>query len=413
MDGVVRLTKKIIDAAAPTGGAELWIWDADVKGLFLRVYKSGRKSFALKYRVGARQRIHTIGAVGAPWTVDLARKEARELLVGVANGGDPQARRVADRAALTVGDLIDAYLAEGPVDKPNKRASTWAIDRSNLERHIRPLMGKRRVDGLLPKDCAEAQRAIAIGKTRADQRTKARGRAIISGGPGTAARTMITLAAMFSWAQKRALIVENPARSVVRLKGERQERFLNAEEFERLFLALEAAERDGAIHFRHASIIRLLAYTGCRKTEILGLKWSEVDTDRQAIALPGPRSKTGAKRVPLSQQAMAELSLQPRSGDYVFPPLRNGAAAHTLGIQKSWSKVRTLAKLPDVRLHDLRHSFASIAVGAGESLYVVQRALGHKKATTTERYAHLRDDPVKAMVDRVGSLLDRTRKETV
>jgi integrase len=383
-----------------------------VRGLFLRVYKTGRKSFALKYRVGARQRIHTIGAVGAPWTVELARRAARELLVGLVNGDDPQEMRAADRAALTVGNLIDAYLSEGPVDKPNKRASTWAIDQSNLERHVRPLLGKRRADAVQPKDCAEVQRAIAVGKTKADIKTGVRGRAIVSGGAGTAARTMITLAAMFSWAKKRGLVAENPARSVVRLKGEPKERFLSPEEFERLFSALHFAEQQSVIHARHAAIIRLLAYTGCRKSEILGLKWSEVDIQRQAIALPGPRSKSGAKRVPLSQQAIAELQRQHRDREHVFPPLREGASQHTLGIQKSWNKVRNLAQLDAVRLHDLRHSFASIAVGAGESLYVVQRALGHKKSSTTERYAHLRDDPVRAMVDRVGDILDRARIET-
>lgn len=412
MEGPVRLTKRMIDSAA-SNGDEVWIWDAEVRGLFLRVYKTGRKSFALKYRVGARQRIHTIGAVGAPWTIELARKAAREMLVGLVNGKDPQELRAADRAALTVGDLIDAYLAEGPIDKPNKRASTWAADRSNLERHVRPLLGKRRADSVQAKDCAEVQRAIASGRTKTDIKTRRRGRAIVSGGPGTAIRTMITLAAMFSWAKKRGLIEENPAQSVMRLKAEPRERFLSSEEFQRLFAALDQAEAQAVIHARHACIIRLLAYTGCRRSEILGLKWSEIDFQRQAIVLPGPRSKSGAKRIPLSMHAVALLAAQQRLGHHVFPALRPGASGHTVGIQKSWGKVRTMAELDGVRLHDLRHSFASIAVGAGESLYVVQRALGHKKASTTERYAHLRDDPVKAMVDRIGDILDRSNRADI
>lgn len=409
MQSTVRLTKRIIDSAT-SNGSEIWIWDTEVRGLFLRVYKSGRKSFALKYRVGARQRIHTIGAVGAPWTIELARKAARETLVGLVKGNDPQEMRAADRAALTVGDLIDAYLAEGPIDKPNKRASTWAADRSNLERHVRPLLGKRRADTLRAKDCAEVQRAIACGKTKTDIKTRKRGRAIVSGGPGTAIRTMITLAAMFSWAKKRGLIEDNPAKSVLRLKAEPKERFLSSKEFQRLFASLDQAEEQGVIHARHACIIRLLAYTGCRRSEILGLKWSEIDFERQAIVLPGPRSKSGAKRIPLSMHAVTLLDAQKRLGDHVFPSLRAGVSGHTVGIQKSWDKIRRMAELDGVRLHDLRHSFASIAVGAGESLYIVQRALGHKKASTTERYAHLRDDPVRAMVDRIGDFLDRSSR---
>ncbi|MBU6407888.1 MAG: tyrosine-type recombinase/integrase [Alphaproteobacteria bacterium] len=408
MERVVRLSKRMIDAAVPADGGELWIWDAEVKGLFLRVYATGRKSFAIKYRTPqGRQRLHTIGPVGSPWTIELARKEALDVLVELTKGHDPQERRAAERGAMMVGTLIDAYLSEGPIDKPNKRGSTWVIDRSNLDRHVRPLLGQKRADAITAKDCADLQRAIAMGRTRADVKTRSRGRAIVTGGKGTAVRTMITLAAMFNWAVKRGFLAENPARNVTRLKLDRQERFLSSAEFEVLFSAIEACEQESSIHASHAAIIRLLAYTGCRKSEILGLRWSEVDADRGAINLPSVRSKTGAKRIPISSRALAIIQAQPQVSDHVFPALRDGASLHTIGLPKSWNKVRQRAGLGEFRLHDLRHSFASLAVGAGESLYVVQRALGHSKASTTERYAHLRDDPVRSMVERVGGMIDK------
>jgi integrase len=411
MGAKVRITKRVVDQAGPKGDEENWIWDADVRGLFLRVYTTGRKSFALKYRVGRRQRILTLGPVGAPWTIELARRRAREILVAIANGVDPQVERVAARDALTIAEIIDLYLSEGPIDKPTKRTSTWVVDRSNLDCHVRPMIGRRVANEVTQRDCAELQRAIAMGKTKADVRTKPRGRAIVSGGPGTAARTMVTLAAMLNWAVKRGFMVSNPAKGVPRLKSDRVDRFLSQEEFARLFRALKDAERENAIAPSHAAIIRLLAFTGARKSEILGLRWEEIDLQRSAIVLASSRSKTGAKRIPLPAQAIDILTALPREMAYVFPPLKLCSADHTVGLQKAWDKDRARSGLSGVRLHDLRHSFASIAVAAGESLYVVQRALGHKNITTTQRYAHLRDDPLLELVGRVAGVIDKAGGE--
>ena len=203
-------------------------------------------------------------------------------------------------------------------------------------------------------------------------------------------RTMITLAAMLSWAVKRGIAKSNPAKGVPKLKTERQERFLSTEEFAEPFKALREVEADGSVSPTHGMIIRLLAVTGARKSEIMKLQWSELDFERHASVLPESRSKTGAKRVPL-------------------PPLRSASTLHAVGLQKGWERVRTRAKLDDVRLHDLRHSFASMAVASGESVYVVQRVLGHKNITTTQRYAHLRDDPLLQMVGRVAGAIEAAK----
>jgi integrase len=214
------------------------------------------------------------------------------MLDAIANGGDPQVEPVAARDALTVAEIIDLYLREGLIDNPTKRTSTWVVDRSNLDCHVRPMIATRVANEVTQRDCTEFQRAIAIGKTKADVRTKPRGRAIVLGGPGTAARTMVTLATMLNWADKRGLIVSNPAQGVPRLKSDRVDRFLSQEELTRLFRGFKDAEPEYAIALSHDAIIRLLAFTGARKSEILSLPREGIDFQHSAIVLAASRSKT-------------------------------------------------------------------------------------------------------------------------
>lgn len=405
-----RITKRLVDATRPdANGGDIRIWDDELKGFVLRVRPSGAKSYQAFYRNGRSQRWSTIGKHGSPWTPETARVRAAELLRDAALGQDPHAQKLRRRADMTVAELIDAYLEHGPTDKPNKRASTWATDRSNLDRHAKPLLGKRQLSDLAAKDVAEFQRDVAAGKSFADIKTGMRGRAIVRGGTGTARRSVETLAAMFNWASKRNLMRNNPARQVEKFKSEAQERFLDEAEMTRLFTALAELVKERRLNPLHASVIRLLALTGCRKGEIVGLRWNEIDWDRRMIALPMLRSKNGAKRIPISNAAIDELKKLPRLDEQVFPAGKAGESPHIVGIQRSWDKVRARARLADVRLHDLRHTFASMAVDAGESLYVLQKALGHKRASTTERYAHLRDEPVHAMVDRLAARITNTQ----
>ena len=398
-----RLTKRLVDSAQPdVAGRDVRIWDDDLKGFVLRIRPGGSKSYQVFYRHGGAQRWSTIGKHGSPWTPETARVRAAQLLREAVAGVDPHVEKLRRRADMRVSDLIDAYLLEGPTDKPNKRASTWKTDRSNLERHARPLLGKKQLHDLVPKDIAAFQRDVAAGRSFVDVKTKLRGRAIVRGGPGTARRSVETVSAMLNWARKRKLLDANPAQDVEKLKTDPKERFLSAAEMEDLFMAMETLQAERRLNPLHASAIRLLALTGCRKAEIVGLRWQEIDWKRSSIVLPRLRSKTGAKRIPISSAALDELCGLDRVDDHVFPAGKPGESPHIVGIQGSWEKVRERAKLPGVRLHDLRHTFASMAVDAGESLYVVQKALGHSRASTTERYAHLRDDPVRAMVERLG-----------
>jgi integrase len=414
-------------------------WDAKLPGFNARRRQEGT-FYGLKYRVGrgrrARQRWYTIGRHGAPWTVETARIEAKRLLGIVADGGDPADRRDAAKAAITVAELCDRYLAAVPTLPTRrgapKKASTLATDRGRIERHIKPLLGQHRVDTITPRDVERFLRDVAAGKTKADVKTKPRGRAIVEGGKGTAARTVGLLGGIFSFAVAEGCRADNPVRGVQRYGDRKMERFLNAAELARLGAALAAAERDRAEAAAKArakgkpvseieafdpavAAIRLLLFTGARKSEILALRWEHVDFALGCLRLPD--SKTGAKVVPLGAPALALLKSLPRveGGAYVLPGERDGA--HYVGLPKAWERIRDAAKLPGVRLHDLRHSFASIAAAGGDGLVMIGKLLGHADTKTTARYAHLAENPVKAAANRiaktVAAALDGTRGKVV
>jgi integrase len=212
------------------------------------------------------------------------------------------------------------------------------------------------------------------------------------------------LAAMLEWAihPDRKLIPANPAKGVKLLKGGKRERFLSEAELAKIANALAVMEAEHRLSSTATAAIRLLLLSGCRKAEILALRWEWVDVERGCLRLP--ESKTGAKVVPLGAAAVKLLAGLPRRGDYVLPAA--AGAGHYSGLQKDWERVRARAGLAGVRVHDLRHSFASFAVADGNSLYLIGKVLGHKQARTTEIYAHLADDPIRAVADRTSARID-------
>ncbi len=202
---------------------------------------------------------------------------------------------------------------------------------------------------------------------------------------------------MLEFGVGRTLIPSNPARGVPLLKGEKKERFLSGPEVARLADTITAMELGGAISSMAAIAVRLLLLTGCRKTEILTLEWDWVDTERRCLRLPD--SKTGAKVVPLAMAAIELLNGISREPNSVFVLPAATGHGHYVGLQKEWERIRAQADLNGLRLHDLRHSFASFAIASGHSLFLVGKVLGHKQARTTEGYAHLGADPVLAVAD--------------
>jgi integrase len=241
---------------------------------------------------------------------------------------------------------------------------------------------------------------IAAGKTAVDEKTGFRGRAIVKGGKIAANNTITLLSSMLSFAVARGLMADNPVRGIKKYRARARERFLSQAELARLGETLTTAEQEG-VNPCAITAIRLLLLTGCRKNEILSLQWDWVDFERGVLRLPD--SKTGAKVVPLGQSAIEILRSIPRKADspYVIPG--SDGSGHFVGLQKVWERLRARAGLDDVRLHDLRHTYASVGAASGESLYIVGKIVGHKQQATTQRYAHLADDPLRKAADRISS----------
>ena len=394
-----KLTKSTIDGAAPKE-ADYFLWDGELKGFGIKIARGGRKSYVCKYRVGngrtAPTRRMTIGAHGSPWTVDQARSEARKLLGRAANGEDPAKEKQEEKRQITVAQLCDIYLENGV---GTKKASTIATDRGRIERHIKPLLGRKKVPDVTRADIKRFLQDVASGKTSLDQKTGLRGRAIVTGGKGTATRTVGLLGGIFSYAFDCGLIETNPVRGVKRFADKKGHRYLSQHELVALGQALVDGEERG-LNPQALNILKLLVFTGARKGEIETLRWDAVDFDGGYLRLAD--SKTGQKAIPLNAGALEILSKLPRlkGSPFVFPAHRS--EGHYEGTPKVWRIIRSMAGLDDVRLHDLRHSFASIAVSGGASLPIIGALLGHTDAATTQRYAHLHDDPLKAASEAVG-----------
>lgn len=404
----IKLTKRYVDALRVVEH-DTFYWDTDLRGFGLKLTPAGRKSYVVQYRVMGRDRQSvrmTIGSHGK-MTPDEARKAAKRYLGQAEEGIDPAEAKRAAKKDMAIAELCDLYLSEGVA---TKSATTVLRDRSRIERHIKPLIGKKRLGLLERADIERMQSDIGNGKTARDEKTEAkRGRSIVRGGEGAARETVVLLSSILGFAVNRRLRSDNPALGVKKFRAHKRERFLSPKELAALGAALTEFEIAGGSPFG-AAAIRLLILTGARKSEILSLRWSWVDWDRSCLRLPA--SKTGERVISLGAAALQELkAIQSNLWDGSSPWVIQGKASVDnakeprcfVGLQKVWERVRTIAELPDVRLHDLRHSFASVGASGGDSLYIVGKLLGHKQAHTTQRYAHLADDPVKAAADRISN----------
>lgn len=232
-------------------------------------------------------------------------------------------------------------------------------------------------------------------------KTGKHGRAIVESGKGTATRTVGLLGGIFTFAADRGICKTNPVQGVKRFRDKKGERFLSPREIAVLGFGLTVMEDTKTISPIMASAIRLLLLTGCRKSEILSLRWSYLDAERSCLRLPD--SKTGDKIVPLGEPALNLLAELPRSSDWVFPA--STGESHMVGLPPAWEALREWCGLDGLRLHDLRHSFASVGVAAGDSLPIIGALLGHADSATTSRYAHLSADPLKAAADRIAGAI--------
>jgi integrase len=322
------------------------------------------------------QRI-TIGRHG-PLTPEQARDAAKRLSGAIANGSDPAALRAAEKVAPTVTDLADRFLSEHVATKTKLRTAVGY--RRLIEDVIIPALGRKRVRDVTRTD---------VSRLHHDRRAT----------PYAANRTLAVLSKMFTLAEKWGERPDgsNPCRHVEKYAELKRERMLSADEFSRLADALKASARSPYI----IAAVKLLIFTGARLSEILELRWEWIDFDRGEARLPD--SKTGAKTLHFAAPALAVLADLPRVEGNPYVIVGSVTGARLVNLEKPWRAIRKVAGLNDVRLHDLRHAFASVAASSGMGLPIIGKMLGHTQAVTTHRYAHLASDPVKAAAATVAN----------
>jgi integrase len=393
---------------APAAGNKI-TYDAGrdaIRGFGCRVTAAGAKAFVLNYTVAGRERRYTIGAYPA-WGVAAARKEAERLRRDVDRGIDPLGERIAEREAATVAELCDRYVAEHAIKK-----RTAADDASMIRRIVKPELGSRKVASIAFRDIDRLHRRVTAAN-----------------GPYQANRLAALLSKMFALAIRWQMRPDNPAKGVERNPEERRYRYLSGDELRRLTEALAAHKPPSA-----ANAVRLLLLTGARRGEVLGAEWSQFDLGDGVWTKPSSHTKQKREhRVPLSapaRQLLGEMKAKGGNNPYLFPSRPGSDVPHLTEIKKSWVALCEAASLgesvpkmesgkpvvdkdsnpvtmfrPSVRIHDLRHTYASVLASAGLSLPVIGALLGHTQPGTTARYAHLFDDPLRAATERVGAIV--------
>lgn len=378
-----KLTKRKVDATRPAE-RDAYVWDDELKGFGLKVTPAGRKVYLVQYRIGGRAgrtRRVTIGT-HSNLTADQARKQAKRLLGEVSVGKDPAEERDHSRADRSLGAALEQFFAEHADSK--LKTSTATEYRRIAKLYLSGRIRHRPVGQVTRAEIARLHHAM-----------KAK--------PYQANKLLAMLSKFFNWCERHGLRPDgtNPCRHVQKYRERRRERFLSESEVARLGGALREAEVAVSASPWAIAAIRLLTLTGARLNEILTLQWSHVDFSHQQLRLPD--SKTGRKSIYLNAPALEVLASLPKVEGNPHLICGDKSGAHLINLQKPWRRIRAAAGLDDVRLHDLRHSFASFAAGGGMSLPVIGALLGHSQPQTTQRYAHLSADPLNAASEIVGS----------
>ncbi|WP_050743001.1 MULTISPECIES: site-specific integrase [unclassified Shinella] len=436
-----KLTKKIVENLLPAEKA-YFEWDGGdgaVKGFGIAVNPSGKKTFVAQFRIGrgigAKSKRVTIGVFGA-WTVEQARDRAKELIVEGESGIDRAANEKAAREAAVKAKAAEERARKEARDlrferlaarfmrehvRLKRKRNTYEFYRHVIVSHLMPAFRRRDVREITKQDVAKLHRSLA------DK-------------PAMANRTVTTFSAIWGWAEGVDLIPDGtrkPTYKLEKYKEHAKDRFLSVEELQRLGAAIREAEAIGIAwepnpsgKTKHApkaenrlikidpgaaAALRLLIFTGARLREILNLEWAFIDLDRGLARLRD--SKVGPRTIVLSAPARAVLAGMERLGPFVFPgESRDGQPQPRTDLKRPWRLVTKVAGLEGVRIHDLRHSFASVGAGDGHGLVVIGKLLGHTQASTTERYAHLDNDPLRKVSDaiatRIASAMGEAPAET-
>jgi site-specific recombinase XerD len=397
------LTKRALAAAEPRD-SEYFLWCGSLAGFGARVYPTGNKVFIAQVRVGRASRRVKIGAFG-PFTVEQARDRAKAIIQAAADGRDPQREKQQARDAITVAELCERYIEVARAGlvttrfKRPKRPATVAIDEGRISRHIVPLIGTIAARDLRRADVQRMADAIASGKTAGVFKGKPRGRAVVTGGAGTAARVVELLGGIYSWGEKRDLVPAGPSptRGVETAKGEAKDRTLSAEELTALGRVLKRRQNEAPAA---VAALRLIALTGLRREEACGLRWREVDEAGQCLRLEG--TKTGRSTRPIGKPALELLRAQPREEgvEWVFPRADRRASAE---FKKMFGALFDAAGLTDARSHDLRRTFGSIAADEGFGDATIAELLGHaRRGVTARHYIRRPDSALIAAADKVA-----------
>lgn len=372
-----RLTKTLVEKM--TKGD--WLWDSQVMGFGVR-HQGGRPHYILRTRIHGRGRYISLGKHGSPWTVETAREEAIRLLMAAKRGEDEARTRKDVKLKASLREIRDHYFRDyGPKLKTRTLEQYVAM----FENTILPAFGSRRLADIPKCDVETLHSRLA--------RT-----------PRKANHVVVVLSSCCKWALQQGYAppgTPNPCHGIKMFRDNKRERYLTSEEIARLFQTLDEVEKDGTCSDSVCAAIRLLLLTGARHSEITTLKWEYVDFERAMLWLPD--SKTGRKAIHLNDEAVAILRNHKRRAGNPYVIAGRCHGNFLVNLQKPWDIIRERANLRGVRIHDLRHSWASIAINAGASLHMVGKLLGHSQPQTTARYAHLAEHPLKEVTRGVGA----------
>lgn len=382
-----KLTTRLV-GSIPPAAQDVLVWDTKVQGFYVKVAPSGRRTFNLFYRTrsGQQRRLH-LGVFGSV-KVEQARKHAERARAAIAEGRDPFKERQDYRRAATVAALCDLYIKEViEAAAPQIRPTTAREYRRLIEKRIRPEFGARKVADIKPADVHEFHQRMASTPRQANQAA-----AVLS--------RLMALAVRKGWRS------DNPCRGAVeRFRENTRDRFLTDEEFGRLGAALNAAEREGTEPAGVIRAIKLLALTGRRLSDILGLRWDWVDFQSGKLRLP--HTKTGPQDVVLGTGALALLKDAPRNGPWVVTGADPTKPLNIYAMERAWQRIRNAAGIQDVRLHDLRRTHGTYGAQAGANAFLVRDILGHAHIAMASRYVGRAENPVKALRNTIEERITR------
>lgn len=376
----MKFTKSRIEAIKPEK-RECFVWDESIRGFGLRVSPKGKKSYFIQYRLhGKTNRIH-LGSAEHILLSD-AQKAASIILSDLAVGRNPALERQRLRKSPTMEKVVSRYLSEHV--EPKLKKSTAEDYKRILNNHILPRFRTMKVKTITHKDIMSLHHAMRESPYRANC-------------------TVRVLSKIFNLCERWGYREHgsNPCRHIEKYKETSRQRFLTKEELQRLWHVLDHEEEMHTTSRYAISAYRLLILTGCRLGEIQKLKWSQVHGNRVEFR----DTKTGYKRLPFNAEAMRILNAIPKRDCNPYIICGEKPGSHIVNLQKSWRRIREKAELTDVRIHDLRHTFASHAVMGGTPLAIVSKLLGHSKIGTTMRYAHLADKELMKASDAISSNL--------